>query len=203
MRKYEQIRKVIEELYKDRQAHHLDEMREKCRECGIDIEADKNAVNNVVFKMKKENYLKNSERKGEYELVAGNKKAEEPVVKKPVKAAAQIDWNEFFVLKPETDRLNGMKISISEKGELRLNSRLQKEVGSQEIELIFSKNYKVVLLNPNGKNSHRFTKAGTVKNREIVELLRKLKISFPVIYSVNWDERYQMWKGQVNTESRK
>lgn len=123
--------------------------------------------------------------------------------KNEYKQGREIDWNEFFVLKPQKSRLNERKIIISDKNEIRLNSGLQNAIQSRNIELIFSKNYKLVLLNPEQENGHKFTKAGITKNREIVEMFRKLKIPFPVTYIVEWDEEYQMWKGELKTESKK
>ena len=78
-----------------------------------------------------------------------------------------------------------------------------KHIDSNEIELIFSKKCDLILLNPGKKTGHKFTKAGTTKNKEIVEHLRKQKVPFPAVYTVNWDEKYNMWKGELHIECKK
>lgn len=206
MAKYEQIRKVLEKEFQDGKAHEIRELREKCAASGIDMETDRNAVNNVIFTMKKNGYLVNGERKGEYQLteaVRTEKEGPAAVPGEEIKTAAELDWNQFFVLSPQKARMQEMKVSIVEKGEIRLNAILQKKILSRKLEIIMSKDYKTILLNPDGANAHEFTKAGTVKNKEIVERLRKMKLTFPVTYIIQWDEKFGMWRGELETADKK
>ena len=94
-------------------------------------------------------------------------------------------------------------MTITEKGELRLNSKLHKNIPDKNIELIFSNDYRTILLNPDGENAHVFTKAGTTKNHDLTEAFCKMKIKFPVTYHVNWNEEYQMWKGRLEISDKK
>lgn len=220
MKKYEQIRKVAEGIFEDQKSHNLNEIKEKCRDLDIDLESDKNAISNVVFKMKKEKRIRPTGEKGVYELMPltemENNKAEDSqefMPEYPSKTKLEnrgsrgkslnLNWEDFFVLKPNTIRLQEMRVTITEKGEIRLNSLLHKNLPNKKIQIIFSKDYRTVLLNPEGEDAHIFTKAGTTKNRMLIEVFRKMKIKFPVGYIVNWDEKYEMWRGKLDITDKK
>ena len=99
---------------------------------------------------------------------------------------------------PETERYQEMKLTIKEDGKIHLNASLQREINSREIELYFYKSdCGEVYLRPNGDKSQKFTKAGTVKNRRIVEYLKKAKAAFPVVYSVTQCETGRIWHGTI------
>lgn len=201
MERYAQIRDVIKELYEDNKNHDLTEIKEKCKEREIDIEADSNAVSNVVYSMKRKGFLRATEEKGVYEKIRHD--ISQGDAKEMDSGQACINWNRFFVLKPQTTRFQEMLLTITEKGEIRLNSRLQKEINSREIELIFSRDYKEVLLNTRGQNPHKFTKAGVAKNRDISNLLKKEKIPLPSVYIVCWNENYKMLHGKLAMDKGK
>lgn len=217
MKKCEQIRKVAEGIFEDRKSHNLNEIREKCRDLNIDLESDKNALSNVIFKMKKDKRIRSTGEKGVYELMPltemEDDKAEdsqEYMLEFPSKTKVEskskslnLNWEDFFVLKPNTTRLQEMRVTITEKGEIRFNSLLHKNLTNRKIQIIFSKDYRTVLLNPEGEDAHIFTKAGTTKNRMLIEIFRKMKIKFPVGYIVNWDEKYEMWKGKLDITDKK
>lgn len=110
----------------------------------------------------------------------------------------EINMKDFFILEPETARYQEMKLTIKEDGEIRLSTSLQREINSREIELYFHKSdCGEVYLKPNGSRPQKFTKAGTVKNRKIVEYLKKTKAAFPVAYSVKQCEEGRIWHGTI------
>lgn len=221
MRRSDQIRKVIMELFEDKGKHHINEIRERCRQLNIDIESDKNAISNIIFKMKKNNILQNTGDKGVYELApptqATNNKIEpesegekKVVPECEMRTSADslgkkvnLNWNDFFVLKPDDLRSREMRLTITDKGEIRFNSQLHKQLPNKKIQIIFSKDYRILLLNPDGEDAHIFTKAGTTKNRELIDAFLKLKLKFPVSYAVKWDEEYNMWKGKLDISDKK
>ena len=43
----------------------------------------------------------------------------------------------------------------------------------------------------------------TTKNREIVSLLKKVKISFPVSYTIEWNEDIGAWEGTMDISNKK
>lgn len=207
MRLFEQVMEAAEQIFEDGEGHTVREIREKCELKGIPVKGDKNIVNNVLTGMKRRGLIQNGEAKGLYVPLPEKTGIEETSVKERKELAkvreANLDWNRFFVLKPDSGRCQEMKLSITEKGEIRLNSRLQKEIPEKEIEIIFSKDYKTVLLNPGGRNSHVFTKAGTTRNRGVAEVFAKMKIEFPVFYMVEWNAEYAMWLGKLKLSSGK
>ena len=203
MGKYAQIRVIIEELFADNRRHEIGEIRKKGVERGVDIASDSNAISNILFQMKSKGFLRSTGNIGEYERTVSTQEIAVTARKASCAAHDQVDWNEFFVLNPPVGPYSDMRVTCTEKGEIRLNSKLYKAIGTNEIELIFSKNYKTMLLNPARGNCHRFTKAGTAKNREMTGLLKKQKLVFPVTYVVEWDENYQMWRGNLKIENKK
>ena len=110
----------------------------------------------------------------------------------------ETNMKDFFLLEPDTARYQEMKLTIKEDREIRLSTSLQKEINSREIELYFHKSdCGEVYLKPNGSMPQKFTKAGIVKNRKIVEYLKKTKAAFPVIYSVKQCEEGRIWHGTI------
>ncbi len=219
MKLYEQVMAYAEQLFADKQPHTVREIREKCEESGLSVKEDRNIINNVLAGMKRRGLVENGTEKGVYVPILEQslpeasvplpvEKAEAPLEAPPEETPAPVaepdlDWERFFVLKPDSGRIQAMRVSITEKGELRLNSKLQKEIHSQKIEIIFSKDYKTLLLHPNGTQSHTFTKAGTIKNNRLVEPYMKMKLKFPVTYAVEWSEKYQMWMGTLEIPPKK
>lgn len=114
----------------------------------------------------------------------------------------ELDWNKYFVLMPQGTKYCEKKLTISEKGQIRLNSLLYRSIKRKELEFIFSKDYREIILNENGENIHKITKAGTVKNYEIVERLKKNKIKFPVSYIIKWNEDLGVWSGTINMTNK-
>lgn len=200
MKKSEQIADVIEEILNDGKEHSVKEFKEKCKNEGINLGANENAVSNVLFKMKKEGKICAGIEKGYYVKEKPDEEEIESTENENEKQG-KIDWNKYFVLMPQNLRCNEKKITITEKGEIRLNSALHKEIQSKTIEFIFSNDCKEVILKLDGKNPHKITKAGTTKNREIVEKLKNIGIKFPVSYGMKWDEEIAMWRGKVDVSS--
>lgn len=197
MTKREQIQNVIEKLFQDGRPHSTREIFAQCVEEGIDMISDTNAANNVVFKLKESGYLKKEKEKGVYVLAQQENSDEKEETSLP-----RLNWDKFFVLEPQGRRVQDMKMVIHPTGELRLNSHLQKHIQDRRIEIIMSKDYQSVLLNPQGANAHVFTKAGTARNRGIVELLKKAKIPLPASYLICWNEQYKMWEGKLEASDK-
>ena len=202
MSNYGCIKEVVEDVFKDDRPHKLSDVRIACKTRGINLTSDDNSIHNIIFYFKKRGYLENTGVKGEYVRVGSYKKEENEQILYNEKEV-DLDWSEFFVLEPEKGKYMEHRITFNEKGEIRLNSSLQKKINSNDIQIILSKNLKTILLNPGTGKGHRFTKAGTTKNREYLNFLRKLKIAFPIVYVVKWDEHYQMWKGDLKIEPKK
>lgn len=204
MRQNEKIADIIEEILSDGEEHSVKEFKEKCKSDGIDLETNKNVVNNILLKLKKQEKICAGAERGKYKIGKEDNENEENDVdrtKDKNEKQKKIDWSKYFVLMPQKLRYNEKKITITEKGEIRLNSALHKEMQSKAIEIIFSNDCKEVILNLNGENPHKITKAGTTKNGVIVEKLKKIGIKFPIFYEVKWDEEIAMWKGVLHVSN--
>lgn len=211
----QQAKKIIETMFSDGKPHDLKEIGETCSRKGIELDGKKTLVNNIVFNLKKEGYLKSTNRRGQYILSqkenddkAGRQKEvkeETEICKKETTESGrgdikkQINWDDFFVLMPEGARTTESKVTISANGDIKLNSRLQREVVCRELGMIFSNDCRVLYLDPESQNPHRFTKSGVARNRDMVVLLEKKGITFPACYIVTWDRDYLLWKGQLRT----
>lgn len=194
---YKQVRNIIEEILSDGKEHSIKEFKDKCENKGISLETNKNAISNTLFKMKNEGIISAGEERGGYRM--GTAEKEDIDIKRVNdENLEKIDWNRFFVLKPKRLLYNEKKITITERGEIRLNSVLHKEIQCKAIEFIFSNDCREVILNLNGGNSHKMTKAGTTKNKEIVEKLKKNGIEIPAFYEMKWDKDIEMWRGILN-----
>ena len=174
---YDEIYRVIDGLFLDKKEHSIQEIRTLCEQQGI-LLSDRNAVNNVVHKLKVRNRLEPGSEKSFYRIPE-QEPDQEPQEggQKPAKKTAfsgiqtgekadGIDWN-------------------------------------RKLELIVSRDCRTILLNPAGPQAHEFTKAGTTRNQALADMLAKMRLSFPVTYTVRWDEGCEMWRGDINISPKK
>lgn len=113
-----------------------------------------------------------------------------------------IDLNSLIILKPETRHTILFGINVLENGKINLNGRLNKELVERELEIRISSDGNIIVLNPNGEIRHKFPKSGSVKNMEIVRILKKSKKEFPVHYDVEWNEEQNIWIGMTGKVGR-
>lgn len=196
-----EILNIVNNLLSDGNTHTAKEMKALCVNEGINFTENRYALNNTLQKLKKQGIIENTEEKGTYRLsVKGANKSNSSIVSKN-SIKIDLDWNNFFVLKPTSSKYNEMKVTVNEKGEIRLNSALQKELQASNIQLILSNDYKILYLKPSDENAHKFTKAGICKNKNIVKHIQKLKLNYPVTYRIQWDEKVKMWKGTLDIQT--
>lgn len=224
MAKYKQVKEIIENIFSDGKPHEINEIKHFCEGKNIDLDPQKNVISNVLYRLKKSGYIDRTDKKGVYIKVKENTVNENEKVSlkddlnsidklenqhliqdfdleqsnKIYEDIPDMDWNRYFVLKPKKTRLKELKLSITEKGEIKLNSVLLRNIQSRKLEIILSKDYKTIYLNPHGDNVHEFTKAGVAKNIEIVEILNKMNLSYPIVYKVEWDDKFGMWRGEID-----
>lgn len=211
---YDEIYRVIDGLFLDKKEHSIQEIRTLCEQQGI-LLSDRNAVNNVVHKLKVRNRLEPGSEKSFYRIPEqGPDQEPQEGGQKPAKRTAfsgiqtgekadGIDWNRFFVLEPQSRQALEKRFTLNQKGEIRFNSNLTKAVSSRKLELIVSRDCRTILLNPAGPQAHEFTKAGTTRNQALADMLAKMRLSFPVTYTVRWDEGCEMWRGDINISPKK
>lgn len=194
----EKIRNIINELLADFNTHTTKEIKSRCADAGINLTENRYVLNNTLQKLKKEGIIESTGELGVYRLSKEPSKSKPPVINK-TSSKIVLDWDNFFLIKPTSSRYDEMKVTVSEKGEMRLNSVLHQKIQSSKIQLFLSNDYKTLILNPCDENAHNFTKAGTCKNKSIVNYFQKLNLKFPISYHVQWDEENQFWKGTLDT----
>ncbi|MCU6762760.1 Uncharacterised protein [uncultured Roseburia sp.] len=220
------VRDILEDVLKDGRIHESREIKERCEAAGLRlIDKNQNLVYNVIHHMRKKGYVITSPEKGFYRMenykqmkqnasenivVTGTKdkgdqkesdrKAEE--VPRVSDAKNKIDWSNFFVLEPARKQQDELRVSVTSKGCINLNSKLQQKVSNNKFEIILSRDCRAMLLNPNGEIMHTFTKAGTATNREILSLLEAKKIKLPAYYIMEWNEELNMWSGILSEDRR-
>lgn len=206
----QRTKELVIKLMKDGKVHKTSEIYDMALEKHIIRTRKTNIIQNVVYQLKKDGYIRSTGYVGEYILAnAGDDFKEEVVVQEKIvqerqekKNQAKINSDKYVLLQPQRARLPEMKISIVDKGELRLNATLMNKIKTRKIEIFLSKDYHNIILNPDGPNAHEFTKAGTAKNREIVAMLKKLRVSFPVVYTVLWNDENGVFEGEINIPAK-
>ena len=209
------------DMLQDGLIHYSHEIYQRAKESGVIRDEKRSAINNALYLLKKEKMIENGEDNRQYKLVSGieertkennvrcvkqsteenaekNKKLSD--VNNETDQKSKIDWNEYVLLEPTKGRHQELKVRINDKGEIRLYKALMKKLETNKIELIFSKDYHSIILNPNGCKSHVFSSSGTVRNRTVIELLKKHKLEFPVEYNVYWNEELKMYEGTVSSD---
>lgn len=195
MSKNERIKNIIEEILSDRKEHSINEFKEKCEIDGVGLEVNKNAISNVLFNLKNDGIISSGIEMGSYRMGKADNSDTQNINNDDLK---KIDWNNYFVLKPERLSSNEKRVSITERGEIRLNSILYREIHTKAIEFIFSNDCNELILNLDGKNTYKIPKSGIIKNKEIVQKLKKIGVEFPVSYKMKWDKDIDMWRGYSN-----
>ncbi len=206
MSRQEQAKVIIEKVLADGKEHSLSEIRMECIKANIDIQRHKSAVSNALYNLKKTGQIEEGYTKGAYRRIFENVESELLDKQEEVSSfngsQMDIDWNKYFILKPQEARYAERKITIMEKGELRLNSALQKEIAKKKVGLIFSNDYKEIIIYTGGNDLHALTKAGTITNHEIVDKLKRVRVKFPVSYTLRWDEKVNVWRGNIDISNK-
>lgn len=208
------IREMILELLSDGKIHTTKEMMDLAVEKGIILDKNTDIVYNILFHMKKKGLIASGPDKAQYVLgdiseFKDDKEKKEIMERAEAKGGEMkkvsilnLDKEKYSLLQPLPARYSKMFLTVKESGELKMNSALMNKIKERNIEIFISKDMRTIILNPSGECTHKFTKAGTAKNREIVCLLKKLKIKFPIMYAVEWNESIGAWEGALDVSSK-
>ena len=115
----------------------------------------------------------------------------------------KIDRSGFIVLKPQPTRSTELKMTITEKGEIKLNAPLVRELKILHTGLLISKDMREIVFDMESDVKIKFNKAGIAKNRELSILLKKARIPLPAHYYVEWNEKYNGWTGKLSISKAK
>jgi len=201
------IRALILEMLSDGKIHTTKEIMNIAVEREIIPDKNTDIVYNILFHMKKKGIITTGPDKAQYCLV--NKQETNGEVEKPIMSnkstkisTLNLDADKYSLLEPMPNKYSKMQLVVKENGELKLNSALMKKINECNIEIFVSKDLRTIILNPLGMRAHKFTKAGTAKNREMVMMLKKLRIKFPIIYTVEWNEDVGAWEGVLDISNK-
>lgn len=128
--------------------------------------------------------LADSRDRGVYQILENVEKEEAPFLQ------------EFTTLLPE-EKNSPKCIYVHSDGSLNFNGKLNGEIKSRQIEIRISDDGKRIVLIPDGKNNHKFTKSGRTKNTELIRTLKKKHIGVPATFEM---ERYmdsEIWIGEI------
>lgn len=103
----------------------------------------------------------------------------------------------FISLIPE-QKVFPKYLYVHSDGRLILNSTLNREIKSREIEIKINNNCRKIALIPNGDKNHRFTKNGTTRNVQLVRILTTKKIQIPAAFKMELDTESGVWIGELD-----
>lgn len=107
----------------------------------------------------------------------------------------EIDLSGFELFEPTPRKTNILALSITSRGEIRLNERLLKEFPARKFALLISKNGKEFLLNPEQEPAFHFTVNGVRKDVKLSQYLVQVGIDLPARYEFSWNKACGMWHG--------
>ena len=185
-----QVKRIVLELLADGEEHTSDDIRRCIRDAGIELDQRSSVMRTAVYQLKKSGTEIYSRDRGVYQL--REKSAEE-------KKDSLLDG--FTVIMPCQKNVSRY-VYIHSDGSVRINSALNREMKSQQIEIRISDTGKQLALIPDGDNSHKFTKTGQTKNMEIVKRLKGNHINIPAAYEMELDRDSGIWIGELCKKER-
>lgn len=202
-----QVQQIIYEIMNDRLPHTLKEVRERCKDAGIDVNGKDGTLYTLVHRLKQNGKIRSTGEKGTYILASETECAKEDrsTEKDKQENAAQetaekvSEWDRADILWPDEKNDGGLRVSINDKGEIRLNKAFLRKIETKTVAIRFNNNYKVILLREmlSGDGVYKCTNGGIIRNRRIVSELKKRNFQFPVTYVVIWDEKEKFWRGSL------
>lgn len=204
----EKIRELVLDILSDGQIHTTKEIMDIAVEKKLIQDKNTDIIYNILFHMKKKGVIAPGPDKAQY-VICNMNKSENENSKKNIESKEQqgavilnLDPQKYSLLQPMPGRYSRMTLMVKENGELRMNGTLLKKIKERDVEIFISKDLRNIVLNPSGANTHKFTKAGTTKNRELVSMLKRMKIKLPVFYVVTWNESIGAWEGILDISEK-
>lgn len=205
----DKIRKLVLDILSDGLIHTTKEIMDIAVEKELIQDKSTDIIYNILFHMKKKGVIAPGPDKAQYVICNMNKsenvklKKNTESIEKQSATILNLDPQKYSLLQPTPGRYSRMTLMVKENGELRMNGTLLKKIKERDVEIFISKDLRNVVLNPLGSNTHKFTKAGTSKNREFATMLKRMKIKLPVFYVVSWNDSLGAWEGtlEINEKS--
>lgn len=173
------IKETIMEVLSDYKEHSMEQVWKEVQKKGVDIDIKNSAFRTALYQLRNSGIRIESKEKGLYYL-----KIEDESIR----------LKGFTVLEP-IERFSKKYIYVHENGKLVLNGKLNGEIISRNIEIRIADNGERIALIANGGRPHRFTKNGYTTNTELLKILARKKIKFPITYEIVEEEANYMWIG--------
>ena len=93
------------------------------------------------------------------------------------------------------------KLTVSADGIIKLNSTFVNDTKDRMFAVAFSKNFAEVILVSECEEEIRFSKNGTVRDRDISNRITRLGLDMPLTYILKWDEKRKLWLGKIDRHS--
>lgn len=111
--------------------------------------------------------------------------------------AANINFELLVDLPPKVIRKDTLRISVNEKGMITMNGALKRSVGEQRKfkAQIYPDGSCFVLFKEREPDIEFSVKSANSLQHSFADLLKSKGYSFPVIYTLQWDEGHRAWGG--------
>lgn len=182
--KIAKVKNIVLDLLSDGKEHSSEEMKILIQKDGIELDKKSNVLRTAIYQMRSSGIRIYSRDRGVYQILENVEKEEAPFLQ------------EFTTLLPE-EKNSPKCIYVHSDGSLNFNGKLNGEIKSRQIEIRISDDGKRIVLIPDGKNNHKFTKSGRTKNTELIRTLKKKHIGVPATFEM---ERYmdsEIWIGEI------
>lgn len=194
------IKRLIKEYLKDGKERTRKEIAEYIKKQGVEIEYNSSSLTNALH------YLKNNEAnfknvaRGVYmweNIETGSSNTPHETKSKN----DDYDFSDFDTIYPSRKKDSKLVVSIFENGNFALNSYLLKHFSNYEAEIKLKRDCSQLALIKNGSSKINLGKNGRIKNYTLSQKIKDKKLSFPVYYVGKWDDKKEVWIGNLETKN--
>ena len=178
------IEKEIINILSDNKLHPIAEIRESVSQKYKSISKDCTLIRATLHKLQKDSIILRVQR-GIYASIDYD----------PNKPVTEFNSDNFITLKPVVNKYSLLAVNILQNGHINLNGKLNQLIHTRKITVQFSDNYKKIRLIPDGNSPHIFTKSGTSTNINLIQQLKKHRISLPAKYIIECDDNTSYFIG--------
>lgn len=189
-----EIQNIVIEYLKDGQERTVEDIRKALYENGLEEDQVNGSLRMALYLLKKENADIRNPRRGVYYM---NMHYEEK------RKSSKYDFAGYKSITESTKKEPALVVSIMEDGSFRLNSKLLDLFPDKKAKVFMKPNGEELVLIDAGEEDGlvRFGSSGSTRNYILVNMLKKLKKSFPVYYVGEWDEEERVWIGKYSSEN--
>lgn len=182
--KLAKVKEVILELLSDENQYTTDEIQKYIINSGIELDSKSSVIRTAIYQLRSSGVDIYSQDRGIYQLR-----------KRRVGETNSLLKN-FETILPN-QKTSQERVYIHNNGKITLSGRLNAEIKTRMIEIRLSNDAKKIALIPNGEYSHRFTKAGTTNNDELLKKMKNRHCTMPAAFTMKQYEAEGVWIGEI------